>query len=396
MPGYVLVWFLFVFAWITNYLIRMGFAALLPPIMADLGLSYTGAGVLASAFFVAYLVVQLPAGLLGDRFGRRRVLIGGLLAGALASVSTGFAVSFLTLLAARVFTGASQGCLFSNDRAIIVSVTPPEKIGVGQAVSFLGPGLGITLGLVLGGLLGEALPWRTVFFVFALPPIVAALLVHRFVPAPPPVNVSSLGVQFWRVLRQSDVWLLGLSAAAVMWVQYVIATWAPLLFMEAGVAELSRAGFYASLQGLAGVGGLLAGGWLTDRAHRSGVGRKAVLAGSLAALTAAAMALALVIQRGPSVPVLAGALLLVAFCAWGVWGPSFAVLGEVVTGAELSTAFGLYNSVCVVGAVISPGLTGWTRDLTGSFVAGAYLCAAVALAGALATLPIRPRAPVGA
>lgn len=395
MPPYAVVWLLFVYAWVSNYLVRIGFAALLPPIMADLGLSYTGAGLLASGFFVAYLIAQLPAGLLGDRFGRRRVLIGGLLAGALASVSTGFAVSFLTLLAARVFTGASQGSLFSNDRAIIVSVTPADKIGVGQAVSFLGPGVGITLGLVLGGLLGDVLSWRAVFFLFAAPPIVAALLIHRFVPAPA-ATPARLGVRLWRVLGQPDLWLLGLSGAAVMWVQYVMATWGPLLFIEAGVAELGRAGFYASLQGLAGVAGLLAGGWLTDRAHRSGLGRKVVLAGSFATLTAAAVVLALVIQRAPSVPVLAGAILLLSFCAWGVWGPAFAVLGELFTGAELATAFGLYNTLCVVGAVISPGLTGWTRDLTGSFVAGAYLCAAVALAGALLTLPIRSGARLAA
>jgi MFS family permease len=54
----------------------MGFSALLPSIMQDLALSYTQAGVLASGFFGAYAAMQLPAGLLGDRFGRRRVLLG--------------------------------------------------------------------------------------------------------------------------------------------------------------------------------------------------------------------------------------------------------------------------------------------------------------------------------
>jgi MFS-type transporter involved in bile tolerance (Atg22 family) len=57
-------------------------------------------------------------------------------------------------------------------------------------------------------------------------------------------------------------------------------------------------------------------------------------------------------------------------------------LGDVAAGRELSTAFGLYNTVCVLGAVVGPAVTGWARDVTGSFAAGSYVCAAVALGGA--------------
>jgi predicted MFS family arabinose efflux permease len=377
---YVVVWVLFVFAWVANYLVRMGFAALLPPIMKDLGLSYTRAGVLASAFFGAYAVMQFPAGLLGDRFGRRRILLLGLIGGALASASTALAVSFATLLGARLFTGLSQGCLFSNDRPIIAAVTPPERIALGQAVSFMGPGLGITFGLWLGGALGEWMDWRRVFVIFALPPVAAALLIRGLVPAPPPAPGRwGLGRG---VLRERDLWVLGAAGSTAMWVQYVFATWGPLLLMEAGVSELGRAGLFASLQGLAGVAGLLAGGWLADRAHRVGIGRRAVVVGTLATLAVATLTLAVAVQHALGAGVLTVLLFLVACSAWGVWGPSFAILGDVAAGRELSTAFGLYNTVCVLGAVVGPAVTGWARDVTGSFAAGSYVCAAVALGGA--------------
>src|SRR3990167_1932288 len=154
--SYVVVWLLFVFAWTANFAIRVGFSALLPPIIRDLDLSYARAGVLASAFFWAYLALQIPSGLLGDRFGRRRVLIVGLIAVAVATAATGLAGSLAALVVARLATGAGQGSLFANDRAIIASVTPREKIGLGQGVSFTGPGLGITVGLMLGGEIGRA------------------------------------------------------------------------------------------------------------------------------------------------------------------------------------------------------------------------------------------------
>src|SRR5437867_10742330 len=112
--------------------------------------------------------MQIPSGLLGDRFGRRRVLLIGLVGGALAAGLTGLAGSLVTLFLARALTGAFQGSLFSNDRAIIATVTPPDRIGLGQGVSFCGPGLGLTFGLVIGGLLGEGLVWRCVMVVVAV------------------------------------------------------------------------------------------------------------------------------------------------------------------------------------------------------------------------------------
>ena len=158
----MVVWLLLIFAWAANFVIRIGFSALLPSIMSELSLSYTRAGLLASAFFYAYVIMQIPSGLLGDRYGRRRILLLGLLGGALSAGLTGLAGSFAALFTARALTGAFQGSLFSNDRAIIATVTPPDRIGLGQGVSFAGPGLGLTAGLVIGGLLVEVLPWRTV------------------------------------------------------------------------------------------------------------------------------------------------------------------------------------------------------------------------------------------
>ena len=50
-PSAYLVWTLLIYAWVANYMIRMALSSLLPPIMTELGLSYTRAGFLATAFF---------------------------------------------------------------------------------------------------------------------------------------------------------------------------------------------------------------------------------------------------------------------------------------------------------------------------------------------------------
>jgi MFS family permease len=391
LPSPSLVWGLLVYAWVANYLIRMALSALLPLIMAELALSYTGAGFLASAFFYAYTVMQLPAGFLGDRLGRKRVLLGGIVLGAFASVLTGLAGSFWILFLARVLTGLSQGCLFSNDRVIIAAYTPREKMALGQGISFSGPGLGTALGLLLAGVLGELMPWRGVFFVFALPPLLAALLLWRRVPEPSGAIVgAAAGWSLGRVAATPELWLLGLAGIMPVYIQFVIATWGPLFFVEVGVTALGRSALYASFQGVPAPLGLLAMGWLADRVHQRGISRKVVMAATILLAGVAFAGLGATVQAKGPPGLLAFFIIATSFFLWGTWGPSFALLAERFPPGILGTAFGLYNTICFLGAVAGPLLTGWIRDVTGSFAWACYEAAQVAVLGAVVAMAFPP------
>jgi predicted MFS family arabinose efflux permease len=395
MPPYVLVWLLLIFAWAANFVIRIGFSALLPSIMSELSLSYTRAGLLASAFFYAYVIMQIPSGLLGDRYGRRRILLLGLLGGALSAGLTGLAGSFAALFTARALTGAFQGSLFSNDRAIIATVTPPDRIGLGQGVSFAGPGLGLTAGLVIGGLLVEVLPWRTVMMLFGLGPIAAALLIARFVPSPAPSPAREpLGRRLGGLFANGRLWLLALASLCAIANQFILATWAPLFFQEAGVTDVGRAGIYAALQGIAASLGMIVGGFTHDRLARRGFASKTVIVAGLAALALSMLAMAFVISQR-SVPALAVLVFLAAFFCWSIWGAVYTLLGRMVRAEDLGAAFGWSNSISFLGAIVGPIATGWARDLTGSFSAGCLLAAVLAAAGVVLISGVRaPRQPV--
>ena len=385
----MVVWVLLILAWAANFVIRIGFSALLPSIIDELQLSYTRAGLLASAFFYAYVLMQVPSGLLGDRFGRRRVLLVGLVGGALASGLTGLAVSFVTLFLARALTGAFQGSLFSNDRAIIATVTPPDRIGLGQGVSFSGPGLGLTFGLVIGGLLLEFLPWRTVMMLFGLGPIVAALLIARYVPAPPPpLRRMPVGQRLRSLFSNGPLWVLALVSLCAIANQFILATWSPLFFAEVGVADVGRAGTYAALQGIAASLGMVASGWTHDRLVVRGYSSKSVIVAGLAGLTVSMLAMAIVIAQR-SIPLLAVVLFVAAFFCWSIWGAVYALLARLVRAEELGTAFGFSNSISFVGAIVGPTATGWVRDLTGSFSAGCVLAAVLGLTGVVLAFAVR-------
>jgi MFS family permease len=385
----VVVWVLLIFAWAANFVIRIGFSALLPSIIDELQLSYTKAGLLASAFFYAYVLMQIPAGLLGDRFGRRRILILGLLGGALAAGLTGLAGSLVTLFMARALTGAFQGSLFSNDRAIIATVTPSDRIGLGQGVSFSGPGLGLTFGLVVGGLLVELLPWRTVMMLFGLGPIIAAVLIARYVPAPPPpMTRVPVRQRLRRLFSNGSLSVLALVSLCAIGDQFILATWAPLFFAEVGVTDVGRAGTLAALQGVAASLGMIVSGWAHDRLVERGYASKSVIVAGLGGLAVSMLAMAgVIVQR--SVPGLAVVLFVAAFFCWSIWGAVYTLLARMVRPDELGTAFGFSNSISFVGAIVGPTATGWVRDLTGSFAPGCVLAAILALAGVALAVALR-------
>jgi MFS family permease len=390
-PFFALIWGIVVYAWVANYLIRMALGALLPPIIAELDLSYSSAGFLSTAFFYAYLAMQFPAGFLGDRFGRKRMLVTGVLVGVVASVLTGLAGSFVTLFLARLLTGLSQGMVFSNDRVIIAATTPRERMALGQGISFSGAGIGTTLGLFLAGVLGGMMPWRGVFLVFALPPLLAALLIWRIVPEPPRAGAAAGPVwPFRRLLRARDLWLVAVSEIMPVWVQFVLAIWGPLFFAEIGVTDLGVSAGLASLQGVVAPIGLVVSGLLADRLHARGIHRKTAMAAGILLMAASVVVMGLTIQHHGPVWLLTAAILGASFFMWCSYAPSLAIFGGVIPAPVLGRAFGIFNTTCFLGAIVGPVVIGGTKDLTGSFAPGLYATAALACLGLASAMAVRP------
>jgi MFS family permease len=390
------VWAFLVLGWTCNFIVRMVLSPLLDPIMAEFGLSHGEGGFLFSVFFYGYVAMQVPAGFLGGRFGRKRVLVTGMLLVGAGALLTGLSVTLAVL--ARLITGLAQGLYFANDRPIIAAATPPDRLAVGQGVSFSGLGVGTALGVLLGGALGELMPWRQVFLVIAVLPFLSALLVGRFVPDPG--GSSDAGAargEVRAVFRLRDLWLLAIAGISPIWTQWFLGAWGPALFAEAGVRELGRAAMYASVLGIAAPPGLLVVGSLSDRLLRRGIPRRTVVAGMIAATAALVASMGAVVHaRGP-VWLLVLVMFGCSFCFWGTWAPAYALTAELAPRRAMGIAFGLLNGVAFIGALVGPYVTGWIRDWSGSFAGGCYLAAAIGIAAVPVALAVRsPRPEPGA
>ena len=138
----------------------------LPAIQRDLGLSDARLAWVIDAYTLAYAGLLLVGGRTGDLIGRRRTLMIGIGLFTVASLLGGLASDPGTLLAARAGQGLGAALAAPTTLSLIITLRPagPQRTKAMVAYGAMA-GLGITLGLVLGGLLTEAASWRWVFLV---------------------------------------------------------------------------------------------------------------------------------------------------------------------------------------------------------------------------------------
>jgi EmrB/QacA subfamily drug resistance transporter len=139
---------------------------------------------IATGFLLSSSVLTPILGKLGDAYGKERLLVISLTTFGLASLGAAFAWSLGSLIFFRVLQGTGAA-VFPLSFGIIRDEFPPEKVGVGIGTvsSVFGAGGGI--GLVMSGVIIEHLSWQWLFLVGAVPVLVSAALIARFVPESP-------------------------------------------------------------------------------------------------------------------------------------------------------------------------------------------------------------------
>jgi EmrB/QacA subfamily drug resistance transporter len=138
----------------------------LPSIEADLGFSQSSLAWVVNAYLIAFGGLLLLAGRLGDLIGRRRIFLAGLTLFTLASLACGLAPSKETLIAARFLQGIGGAMTSAVILGMIVTMfqEPREQAKAIGVYSFIASA-GASIGLLLGGVLTQAINWHWIFFV---------------------------------------------------------------------------------------------------------------------------------------------------------------------------------------------------------------------------------------
>lgn len=151
----------------------------LPMIAYEFGLNAITMSWVTMAFLLSSAVFLVPLGKLADIFGRKRVFLTGNVVLALASLLAVFAPNGATLIALRVVQGIGSAMMFATGIALITSVFPPNARGRAIGMNVTAVYVGLSAAPVLGGLMIDALGWRSLFYIPALlgiPAVIAAIL----------------------------------------------------------------------------------------------------------------------------------------------------------------------------------------------------------------------------
>ncbi len=154
----------------------------LPRVIAEL----EGFELYAWAFtaFTLTSTVSLPVfGRLGDRYGRKPMLLWGIVLFTIASVAAGFSQSMIQLVVLRALQGIGGGALMAMTWAVLGDLFTPRERGAYQGITSGVFGVSSVVGPVVGGVITDALGWRWVFFVVLPFALASFVLVRRYVPS---------------------------------------------------------------------------------------------------------------------------------------------------------------------------------------------------------------------
>jgi len=413
LPGLHYGWLILAIAVLTVMgclgLARFGYTMILPAMQADLGLSNTQTGGLATGNFVGYLVLAVIGGAIASRYGARRVIGVSMLVAGVTMGLTGLSNGFEGALFWRVLTGVGSG----GSNVPVMSVLPAwfssRRRGLAAGMAVGGSGLALILtGLLVPRLLERfgADGWRNSWLVLGL--LVIGLGILAFVllrdrpeeknlrpigaevqgPLPGPDSPPARGsipraaspLKWGRVYRSGVIWHLALVYIAFGFSYVIYATFfAKYLQSEAGYTEEAAGNLWAIVGWLSIFSGLVWGA-LSDL-----IGRKIGLA--LVYLTQAVCFAVFALWRNPTGYTVSAVLF--GLTGWSIPGIVAAACGDYVGPALAPAALGFVTLFFGIGQAVGPSVAGAFADATGSFGPAFLVAASVALLGSIGSLLLR-------
>jgi EmrB/QacA subfamily drug resistance transporter len=137
----------------------------LPDIQRDLHASFTSLQWVIDAYALVLAALILNSGALADRFGRKRVFVGGVTVFTLASFLCGLANSAVLLALARALQGVGGAAMFATSLALVAQEFSGRDRGTAIALWAATVGGGVAIGPLVGGALTQGLGWQWIFFV---------------------------------------------------------------------------------------------------------------------------------------------------------------------------------------------------------------------------------------
>ncbi len=373
--------------WIVIWIYRCA----LTPVYSILSEVFGGAsdaalGSISSFYFLGYVVMQIPSGLLVDRFGQKRVIIPGFSLFAAGAAVVTLSQTLPMLYAGSVLAGLGCGTFYGCAYSLTAENVPTERKSLSTAIVNSGMAIGSGLGLIsTSALVGPgALPWQTMVVVALVLALVMVAVFARVVRSPKQaeggaaeVTPAATGKTDVRALFKPQMVAAYALYFSTMYAYYLIDTWLPNFLETERGFEGTAIGLASSLVFFSAIPGALIFSRLADKLPE----RKVTIIIALE-LVAAGM-LAAMINTGSQTLLVVGIVLYGFFGKLAVEPIIISWLSGFASGGSVATMYGVFNFFGMTSSVIAPAVTGAISDATGSKILGFYLAVGIILAGTL-------------
>jgi MFS family permease len=373
------------FGWMLDSFDVMLYAMVLAALMSDMSMAKATAGLLGSLTLIASAVGGLVFGVIADRFGRRRALMGSILIYSVFTAACGFASSVVMLAVFRIFLGLGMGGEWASGAALVSETWPAEHRGKALGIVQSSWAIGYAAAAAVAAIVLPAWGWRGVFFVGVIPAFFT-LWIQKKVREPEiwkagraaaPSVRAGFGEIFGKKRLRLTLFVTAMNACT-MFAWWGFNLWLPAYLSMApsqggiGLSPRTMSALVIFMQ--AGMWlGYITFGFISDK-----LGRKRSYVGFL--LAASVFMLLYSRTRQPLLLLILGPF--VAFFGTGYFTGFGALTAEIYPTAVRATAQGItYNTGRIVSAA-APFVVGSLAQSKGfgfSFIliAGAFLAAAV-------------------
>ncbi|MBG9981127.1 MFS transporter [Facklamia lactis] len=379
----------FTAGWMVIWIYRVVLTPIYPEISEYFGgITDNALGAISSYYFLGYVIMQIPSGILVDKLGKRKVLIPGFLIFGLGALIVALSKSIGVLYIGSVLAGIGCGTYYGVAYSLTSEYVPADKKSLATAIVNSGTALGSGIGLIASSyLVGNGyIQWQWLLYVVVFLVALMILVYMKVIKSENSkaerhdigennsdnANVSPGNFKSLFTLPMISTYLLYFST---LYTYYLIDTWLPnFLETERGI-EGTAVGVAASLVFFMGVPGALLFSYLADKFPT----KKIAIIISLELL--AAGMLFMTIKTNSLTVMIVGIILYGFFGKLAVEPIIIAWLSQFISKGKVATAYGVFNFFGMSSSVIVPSLTGFISDSTGSKIGAFYLAIIIIILG---------------
>ncbi|MDR3501863.1 MAG: MFS transporter [Legionella sp.] len=386
------IFFLAASFYLYEFILQVAPSVMAEPMMKTFGVTGEGFGFISAFYFYAYAPTQLPAGVLYDRYGPRKLMTVAILLCALGSAFFASTDSVFTACIGRFLIGIGSAFSFIGVLVLLSRWFPPHYFAILAGVAQLMSSVGAMFGEVPLAYLIQGVGWRNASFILAFVGFILAAFFWMYIRDYPDQQNQKVPGHYLRdewkrlvaVCKHAHTWIIG-SYAFSIWTPIAVfaALWGvPFLQEKFQISVVAASGLCSMIWIGIGVGSPLLG-WLSDKIESR---RIALITSAVLGLVATLILLYLPGLTYGWAPF----VLFVLGLGAGGQTVSFAVVKENNTAEYVGTASGFNNLSVLIGGAIFQPLVGYILQHTnsGHVVNGVHVYSVSGYQTALLVMPL--------